>query len=368
MSLTVTESGYFHSEATNSLQTENPEIINDLQNSKSPNTIYGYLYEALHIRFKEGRRPFTIMSCDNMPENGNTLKSMLVAFAKLKNTTFADWVDRYVAAPNSMVDRVTPKTTGSDREYLAEILGVQDRCPVVCEPFIQWVLEDNFSDGCPKWEKVGVEVVSNVGPYELMKLRLLNGAHSEMGYLGYLAGYKYIHEVVSDPIINKYIRVMNREEVIPLLPKIEGVDFDKYSLSVLERFANPAIKDQVSRICLMGSGKMPKYVLPSILEQLANPDGKFNLLTLGVAGWFRYLTGVDMNGKDFEIEDVMAPTLIEAARKGGQNPGPLLGVKTLFSADLRENKIFVQKLTDALELISEKGPLVTIRKYLENYE
>lgn len=364
VSLTVTESGYFHSEATSSLQVDHPEIENDLKNPTSPHTIYGYLYEALSIRYKAGLTPFTILSCDNMPENGKTLKSMLIDFAKLKDADFAAWIDKNVASPNSMVDRVTPKTTDADRDYLAKILGVKDNCPVVCEPFIQWVLEDNFTQGAPDWTKVGVEVVPNVEPYELMKLRLLNGAHSEMGYLGYLAGYRYIHEVVTDPVINEYIRTMNTEEVIPLLPKINGVDFEKYSLSVLERFSNPAIKDQVSRICLMGSGKMPKYVLPSISEHLANGDGKYELLTLGVAGWFRYLTGLDMDGKKFEIEDVMASTLIEAARKGGRNPAPLLNIKVLFGADLRDNQEFVQKLTQALELVSDKGPLEAVKEYL----
>ncbi|QLG70957.1 hypothetical protein HG535_0A09040 [Zygotorulaspora mrakii] len=368
VSLTVTESGYYHSEATASLQKEDPAIVNDLKNPSTPCTIYGYLYEALLIRYNKGLAPFTIMSCDNMPENGKTLKSMLVAFAKLKDSKVADWIATEVASPNAMVDRVTPKTTDADRKYLANILEIDDKCPVVCEPFIQWVLEDNFSQGRPDWEKVGVQVVSNVEPYELMKLRLLNGAHSEMGYLGYLAGYQYIHEVVTDPLINRYIRIMNREEVIPLLPKIEGVDFDEYSLSVLERFSNPAIKDQVSRICLMGSGKMPKYVLPSISEQLAKPDGKFDLLTLGVAGWFRYLRGVDMVGKEFEIEDVMAATLKETANKGGDDPASLLGIQTLFGDDLRNNEAFVEDLARDLKLISEKGPLEAVRAHLLAYK
>lgn len=368
VSLTVTESGYYHSEATSSLQSDHPAIVNDLKNSDSPITIYGYLYEALLIRYTEGRRPFTIMSCDNMPNNGNTLKSMLIAFAKLKNSEFAEWIHKWVATPNSMVDRVTPKTTDADRIYLDKILGVFDKCPVVCEPFIQWVLEDNFSDGRPNWEEVGVQVVSDVEPYELMKLRLLNGAHSEMGYLGYLAGYDYIHEVVTDPMINKYIRIMNREEVIPLLPKIDGVDFSEYSNSVLERFSNPAIKDQVSRICSMGSGKMPKYVLPSISEQLLRPDSNCDLLTLGVAGWFRYLTGVDMYGKEFKIEDVMGPTLIRAAREGGIDPRPLLNIEILFGSDLRENPDFVQKLAHALEIVSLKGPLQAVQEYLGEHE
>lgn len=303
-----------------------------------------------------------------MPDNGNTLKSMLIAFAKLKDSDFAAWIEKCIAAPNSMVDRVTPQTTEKDRIYLSKILGIKDNCPVVCEPFSQWVLEDNFSQGAPDWEKVGVQVVADVGPYELMKLRLLNGTHSAMGYLGFLAGYQYIHEAITDPLINKYIRTMNHEEVIPLLPKIKGIDFGEYSHTVLERFSNPAIKDQVSRICLMGSGKMPKYVLPSITEQLAKADGKYELLTLGVAGWFRYLTGYDMVGKEFEIQDVMASTLIQAAREGGRNPQPLLNIKTLFDADLRDNKEFVQKLTEALEYVSDKGPLEAINHYLRDYQ
>lgn len=368
VSLTVTESGYYHSEATASLQSDDPAIQNDLNNSSSPQTIYGYLYEALLIRYERGLTPFTIMSCDNMPDNGNTLKSMLIAFAKLKDSDFAAWIEKCIAAPNSMVDRVTPQTTEKDRIYLSKILGIKDNCPVVCEPFSQWVLEDNFSQGAPDWEKVGVQVVADVGPYELMKLRLLNGTHSAMGYLGFLAGYQYIHEAITDPLINKYIRTMNHEEVIPLLPKIKGIDFGEYSHTVLERFSNPAIKDQVSRICLMGSGKMPKYVLPSITEQLAKADGKYELLTLGVAGWFRYLTGYDMVGKEFEIQDVMASTLIQAAREGGRNPQPLLNIKTLFDADLRDNKEFVQKLTEALEYVSDKGPLEAINHYLRDYQ
>ncbi|CAI4888505.1 AHL_G0031390.mRNA.1.CDS.1 [Saccharomyces cerevisiae] len=244
-----------------------------------------------------------------------------------------------------MVDRVTPRCTDKERKYVTDTWGIKDQCPVVAEPFIQWVLEDNFSDGRPPWELVGVQVVKDVDSYELMKLRLLNGGHSAMGYLGYLAGYTYIHEVVNDPTINKYIRVLMREEVIPLLPKVPGVDFEEYTASVLERFSNPAIQDTVARICLMGSGKMPKYVLPSIYEQLRKPDGKYKLLAVCVAGWFRYLTGVDMNGKPFEIEDPMASTLKAAAVKGGKDPHELLNIEVLFSPEIRDNKDFVAQLT-----------------------
>ncbi|CAI4039031.1 hypothetical protein SMKI_06G3830 [Saccharomyces mikatae IFO 1815] len=211
----------------------------------------------------------------------------------------------------------------------------------------------------------GVQVVKDVDSYELMKLRLLNGGHSAMGYLGYLAGYTYIHEVVNDPTINKYIRVLMREEVIPLLPKVPGVDFEEYTASVLERFSNPAIQDTVARICLMGSGKMPKYVLPSIYEQLRKPNGKYKLLAVCVAGWFRYLTGVDMNGKPFEIEDPMADTLKAAAVKGGKDPHELLNIEVLFSPEIRDNKDFVAQLTHSLEVVYDKGPLAAVNEVLD---
>ena len=366
VSLTVTENGYYHSEATNSLMTDAPEIVNDLNHPEKPATLYGYLYEALLLRYKKGLTPFTIMSCDNMPQNGVTVKNMLVAFAKLKkDEKFAAWIEDKVTSPNSMVDRVTPRCTDKERKYVTDTWGIKDQCPVVAEPFIQWVLEDNFSDGRPPWELVGVQVVKDVDSYELMKLRLLNGGHSAMGYLGYLAGYTYIHEVVNDPTINKYIRVLMREEVIPLLPKVPGVDFEEYTASVLERFSNPAIQDTVARICLMGSGKMPKYVLPSIYEQLRKPDGKYKLLAVCVAGWFRYLTGVDMNGKPFEIEDPMASTLKAAAVKGGKDPHELLNIEVLFSPEIRDNKDFVAQLTHSLETVYDKGPIAAVNEILD---
>ncbi|KAJ4136702.1 mannitol dehydrogenase dsf1 [Fusarium falciforme] len=281
-----------------------------------------------------------------MPQNGFTVKTMLVAFAKLKkDEKFAAWIEDKVTSPNSMVDRVTPRCTDKERKYVADTWGIKDQCPVVAEPFIQWVLEDNFSDGRPPWELVGVQVVKDVDSYELMKLRLLNGGHSAMGYLGYLAGYTYIHEVVNDPTINKYIRVLMREEVIPLLPKVPGVDFEEYTASVLERFSNPAIQDTVARICLMGSGKMPKYVLPSIYEQLRKPD--------------------DMNGKPFEIEDPMAATLKAAAVKGGKDPHELLNIEVLFSPEIRDNKEFVAQLTHSLETVYDKGPIAAIKEILD---
>ncbi|CAI4053731.1 hypothetical protein SUVZ_15G3720 [Saccharomyces uvarum] len=365
VSLTVTENGYYHNEATHSLMADDAAIVNDLNHPERPNTIYGYLYEALLLRYKESGHPFTIMSCDNMPQNGITLKAMLVEFAKLKDPKFAAWIAEKVTAPNSMVDRVTPRCTDVERKFVADTYGIQDKCPVVAEPFIQWVLEDNFSDGRPPWELAGVQVVKDVESYELMKLRLLNGGHSAMGYLGYLAGYTYIHEVVNDPTINKYIRVLMHEEVIPLLPKVPGVDFEEYTASVLERFSNPAIQDTVSRICLMGSGKMPKYVLPSIYEQLRRPDSKYKLLAVCVAGWFRYLTGKDMNGKPFEIEDPMAPILQKAAVKGGSDPHELLSIDCLFGPELRDNKEFVAQLTHSLKAVYNNGPLAAVKEVLD---
>lgn len=365
VSLTVTESGYFRNDSTGSLDTTHQDVAHDLKDTSAPKTVYGYLYEALLRRYKGKRRPFTVMSCDNMPQNGHTLRQMFIEFAQLRDKNFAKWIAEEVAFPNSMVDRITPRTTDDDKLKIKQTFGIDDKWPVVCEPFIQWVIEDNFSDGRPPWEKVGIQVVSDVEPFELMKLRLLNASHSAMGYLGYLAGFTYIHEVISDPLFYKYIKNMMHQEVKPLLPHIPGVDVNEYCETLLQRFANPTIKDQLPRICMSGSGKMPKFILPSISDQLKNDQPNIRRLTLCVASWFRYLTGFDKDGRPFEIDDVMADELRTKARQGADKPDSLLGVTTLFSPDLRQSKVFIETLTQALQLLYRDGAMATLAKYVE---
>jgi mannitol 2-dehydrogenase len=264
-----------------------------------------------------------------------------------------------------MVDRITPRTAPSNTADLANNFGIADAWPVVCEPFIQWVIEDAFSAGRPSWEKVGVQRVDVVEPYELTKQRLLNASHSAMGYLGHLAGYTYIHEVITDPQFLRYIRALMQEEVRPLLPQIAGIDLDAYCATLIERFANPTIQDQVLRICLDGSGKIPKFILGSVRDQVARPAPSLRRLTLCVASWFRFLTGVDETGGTFVFEDALAAQLQAAAKKGGKDPQALLAIQQVFGDDLPRAEAFVAEVRRALTSLYDEGARATLAKYLE---
>jgi mannitol 2-dehydrogenase len=362
VSMTVTESGYYMNENTHQLQADHPDIAADLAGEQPPRTVYAYLYAALARRHAAGLRPFTVMSCDNMQGNGTISRNMLVSYARLQNPEVADWIAENGAFPNSMVDRITPRTNEEDKTDLAETFGVQDAWPVVTEPFHQWVVEDNFADGRPPFEKAGVQVVANVHKveeYELIKLRLLNASHSAMGYAGQLAGFKYIHEVIGNPTYRKYVYNMMQEEVKPLLPQIPGVSVDAYCNTLLGRFSNPTLKDELPRICLGGSGKIPQFIMPSIAEQI-QAGGPLRRLTLCAAAWFRYLNAVDDAGKPFKLDDPMAEELQSYASKGPMAP---LEIKSLFGDDLRGDERFVKELKSALESLERDGAMASIEKY-----
>jgi mannitol 2-dehydrogenase len=362
VSMTVTESGYYINENTHELQIDHPDIAADLAGADPPKTVFAYLYAALARRHAAGLKPFTVMSCDNMQKNGDISRNMLLAFARHQNPEVADWIAANGAFPNSMVDRITPRTNDADKAQLAARNGVEDAWPVVTEVFHQWVLEDKFVDGRPPFEKAGVQVVPNVHKveeYELIKLRLLNASHSAMGYAGYLAGFTYIHEVIGNPVYRKYIQNMMAEEVKPLLPQIPGVSVDDYCNTLLNRFSNPTLKDELPRICLGGSGKIPQFIMPSIAEQI-QAGGPLKRLTLCAAAWFRYLQGVNEQGKPFKLDDPMAEELQAEALKGGLS---VLEVRSLFGDDLRSDKRFVAELTAALESLDREGAMATITKY-----
>jgi mannitol 2-dehydrogenase len=362
VSMTVTESGYYMNENTHELQIDHPDIAADLAGQKPPRTVFGYLYAAMERRHAAGLRPFTVMSCDNMQKNGDISRDMLLAFARHQNPEVADWIAANGAFPNSMVDRITPRTNDADKAHLVEKFAVEDAWPVVTEVFHQWVLEDKFANGRPPFEKAGVQVVPNVHKveeYELIKLRLLNASHSAMGYAGYLAGFTYIHEVIGNPVFRKYIRNMMQEEVKPLLPQIPGVSVDDYCNTLLNRFSNPKLKDELPRICLGGSGKIPQFIMPSIAEQI-QAGGPLRRLTLCAAAWFRYLNGVDEQGRAFKLDDPMAAELQAKAKESGLS---VLEVKSLFGDDLRSDKRFVAELTSALESLNRDGAMATIEKY-----
>lgn len=362
VSLTITEGGYNFNEATGEFNADNPDIQHDLANPDCPISVFGYLAEALDRRRHAGQAAFTVLSCDNVPQNGEMARKTLLAFAALRNPALHDWIAAQVAFPNSMVDRITPQTTDADREMVRDEFGIEDAWPVVCEPFRQWIIEDRFSHGRPPWERVGVQFVGDVHPYEMMKLRLLNAGHSAVGYLGFLAGYPYIHEILADLLFRDYLQRLMNDEVTPLLAPVPGINLAEYKATLLTRFANPTLKDQTARICLDGSSKVPKFVLPSLHEALAT-GGPATLLTLTVAGWFRFLRGEDEQGQPFTINDPRADELQRLARLGGTDPRPLLGLTDLFG-DLRQSEAFVAQLTRFLEHLDADGARATLARVL----
>jgi mannitol 2-dehydrogenase len=367
VSLTITESGYYYNENTHELQAEHPDIKHDVANLDAPISTFGYLCAALKRRREQGLKPFTVLSCDNMQKNGSITRHMLVSFAKLYDADLSQWIAEEAHFPNSMVDRITPSTSQNDIKSLSETFGIDDAWPVVTEPFMQWVVEDKFCDGRPPFEKVGVQVVKdvhNVEQFEKHKLRLLNASHSAMAYPGQLAGFKYVHEVMEDPNYRKFIWNMMQYEVKPLLPEIEGVDIDDYCNTLMERFSNPTIMDQIPRVALNASGKVPQFIMPSIAEAIW-VTGPFRRLCFVVAGWFTYINGVDDEGNTFEVDDVMKEQLQRLAKAGGRDPRELLSIKSLFGDDLRNDKRFVDEVTKAMELIATIGARKAFLQYVD---
>jgi len=364
VTMTITEGGYNVNETTGRFDGANEAVQADLRHPSNPATVFGYLAEALDRRRQAGIPPFTLMSCDNMQGNGHVTQTALVSFARLRDDALANWIERHVAFPNSMVDRITPQTTDAERELVAREFGIADRWPVVTEPFRQWVVEDVFSDGRPALEKVGVQLVGDVFPYETMKLRLLNASHLAMGYLGYIAGYRTVDAVIADPLFRTFIERQMREEVAPLLPPVPGIDLESYQRTLIERFSNPKIGDQVARVCLDGSAKVPKFLLPALHDALA-AGRPHRWLTLALAGWLRYLIGVDDKGEQIELQDARAAELQTLAMAGRDDPRPLLGLRDLFG-DLADRETFMAELQATLRDLYARGARATLARTLED--
>jgi mannitol 2-dehydrogenase len=366
VSLTATEGGYYFDQSTGNLDLTHEAIQHDLKNPGQPRTIYGYLAGGLAQRMRSGTPPFTVLSCDNLQGNGHVIKRTLSAFCKERDENLGKYVESHVSFPNCMVDRITPATTDLERSLVKEEFGLVDAYPVVSEPFRQWVIEDHFSQGRPPLELVGVQFTSNVEPYERMKIRLLNATHSAMGYLGYLCGYRYIYEIASAPEFQPYLQKLMDIEVTPLIGEIPGVDLSQYKATLMERFTNQNIKDQALRICMDGSAKMPKFILPSIAESLER-GGSISRLTLCVASWIRFLKGVDEAGQVIPIQDPLADRLKELAAspqrdlRGDMNKfvKDFVEQKDIFG-DLGQNQQFVSELTDLLTSLNEKGARATL--------
>jgi mannitol 2-dehydrogenase len=359
VTLTITGNGYLLT-PDGEFSVDDPLVASELEDPGRPETVFGYLVEALERRRRAGVAPFTVLSCDNIPSNGTAARTMVVSFAELRDPGLARWIERNVAFPSSMVDRITPETTPEERDEIVRSFGLDDRWPVLTEPFTQWVIEDAFSNGRPPLDEVGAQFVTDVAPYELTKKRLLNASHCALGYLGYLAGYRTTAQVMADRAYADFIAAMV-DEVTPLLPRVAGIDLGRYQASLLERLANPEIADQLTRLCRRGATKVPSYLLPSIVEtrQAGRPAP---LLTLAVAGWFRYLQGEDYAGRKIEVEGPLSDELVGRARTYGTDPKPLLQLRDVFGG-LADDPHFVRDLRVASEAL-RAGPRETIETWL----
>ncbi|MFL5899139.1 MAG: mannitol dehydrogenase family protein [Solirubrobacterales bacterium] len=313
-----------------------------------------FLAEALRLRREGGVPPFTVLSCDNLPENGATVRQALIEYARLRDEErFGDWIETEVAFPATVVDRITPGTEADHHRVLEREFGIADRAPVVCEDFSQWVIEDDFCNARPPLEEVGVQFVPDVRPYELHKKRLLNGTHSALGYLGLLSGHERVDDAVADPLLRGFAESL-MGEVTPLLPDVLGLDVEEYRETLLERFGNPRIGDRLRRLCARGSTKMPAYLLPSLREAVQR-GLPHETLTLALAAWIRYLTGIDFEGRAIDVEDARWDCLRPLADGAAADPRPLLEVRDVFG-ELADDRAFAGRLRRTIRLLAADGP------------
>lgn len=362
VSLTVTEGGYHVHPVTGEFDDRDAGIQADLAPGATPTTTFGLITEALVRRRERGLAPFTVLSCDNIQGNGHVAQRMFTAFARLRDRELGAWMETEVAFPNCMVDRITPVTADSDRATLVERFGIEDRWPVVCEPYTQWVLEDRFTRGRPPFEEVGAQLVEDVTPYELMKLRLLNAGHQVMCYLGYLAGYRYVHEAAADPAFVDLLMGYWEREGTPALQPVPGVDLVAYRKSLIERFANPAVADTLSRLCFGTSDRIPKFLVPVLRHQLDN-GGEFSRSVLTIASWARYAEGVDEKGDPIEVQDQLREGLMANAARQGIDGTEFVENRDLFG-DLVDEERFVTEYRRALRSLHEQGAAATVTEWV----
>jgi len=364
VTLTVTEGGYNFSPVTGEFDAAAPDVVADLQPGAAPKTTFALVTEALVRRRQRGLAPFTVATCDNIQGNGDVARRSFTAFARLRDPELGEWMEQEVPFPNSMVDRITPATTDEDREELRQKFGIDDGWPVVCEPFTQWVLEDRFSLGRPPLEDVGVQIVEDVEPYELMKLRLLNAGHQALAYLGHLAGYRLVHDAAQDPLFQQFLLGYMEEEATPTLRPVPGIDLDHYRKNLIERFGNPAIRDTLARLAFDGSERLPKWLLPVIRENLAN-GGEIRRSVLVVAGWARYCEAVDEEGQPIDIADGRRGRLVANARRQGEDPLAFVADRELFG-DLVDDERFTSLYREALASLHERGARATMQAAVAN--
>ena len=361
VSLTVTEGGYYIDPKTGTFGTDHPDIRHDATNPTKPTTVFGAIIAALAARRKAGVAAFTVMCCDNLPHNGRVTRDAVIGLARLSDAGLADWIATTVAFPNSMVDRITP-ATGDKERALALSLGIPDAAPVTCEPFRQWVMEDNFPTGRPPLEKVGVTFTDRVDAFETMKIRILNGGHAIIAYPGGLMDIDYVHDAMAEPLIKAFLDKILTTEVLPIVPPVPGVALPDYKSLIISRFSNPEVADTIRRLCLDGSNRQPKFIIPSIRDAIAGKSAMGGLVLLS-ALWCRYCFGVSDSGAVIEANDPNWDRLQAQAVLARENPRLWLEMAEIYG-DLAQDAALVAQFTAALNAVWEKGTRLVLADYL----
>lgn len=361
VSLTVTEGGYFIDPATGRFDPRAPEIAADGEQPDRPGTAFGAIVAALKARRAAGVPPFTVMSCDNLPGNGAVTRAAVSGTARLSDPMLADWIEAHVAFPNGMVDRITPATGPRERE-MAHAFGLDDPVPVTCEPFRQWVVEDNFPAGRPPLEEVGVTFTPHVHAFEMMKIRILNGGHATIAYPGGLMGIEYVHQAMAHPLIRGFLDKVETEEIIPYVPPVPDTDIAAYYRQIVERFSNPEVADTERRLCLDGSNRQPKFIIPSIRDALA-AGGSVEGLALVSALWCRYCHGTTDSGAHIPPNDPNWSHLQAQSQAAREAPVIWLQMKPIYG-ELNRDHRFVAAFTRALNALWAKGTEAVLRDYL----
>jgi mannitol 2-dehydrogenase len=362
-SLTITEGGYFIDATTGHFDPTDPAIAEDGRSPSTPRTVFGMLVAGLDARRRAGIPPFTVMCCDNIPHNGDVTREAVVETARLSDPRLAEWIAANVAFPNGMVDRITPATSDRERRMIREDFGVWDDSPVFAEDFIQWVLEDNFPQGRPALEEVGVEFVADVTPWELMKIRILNGGHAVIAYPSGLMDIHFVHEGMQNPLVRAFLDKIETEEIIPVVPPVPGTDLHGYYLKVAERCANPKIGDTIRRLCLDGSNRQPKFIIPTINDRLAR-GLRVEGLALESAFWCRYCAGTTDSGARIEVNDPNWDRLTVAAKAARDDPQAWLGMAEIYGATGQDPR-FAEPFARWLAMLWRDGTVATLKTYLK---
>ena len=358
VSMTITEGGY-NIDKDGNFDLSNEAVKRDLANPSEPETVFGYVAEGLRKRKNDGAGKVTILTCDNLQHNGNTAKKAFMTFMKAQDPELAAWAEENVTFPNSMVDRITPATRPEDIDRLNIKNGTDDRAPVYCEDFIQWVVEDNFANGRPKWEEVGVEFTDDVAPYENMKLSLLNASHSLLSYPSFLSGYRKVDEAMKDERIKKFVKDFMDIDITPYVPAPGNTDLEEYKQTLIERFANSSVSDQVARLCFDGLAKFPVYLIPNVTKMVK--DGKdLTRVAYLFAAYYDYLKyHTDDKGATFEVAEPWMDSTVEKAL-ASDNTLDFLDIPAFAGADLRDSKAFTDLYLKFVKEIREKGAMVTL--------